>query len=218
MKLRNAIAIALVLAIALLAHFGPGWYQQKRFSDKAAPIVKNATLRIVNATRHETEEAANPTYAEAFDRLQNDIADLENQILELQMLATPNVSDVSTPTLAYLRAVQDALRGALSKYRKSLEFNASVEQVKNEASQGKRRGIYNPELEIMRLERLLESLKNSRREYSDARSQFVTTLRGLKQARDFAKDVFSADILITDQWLSVMSSKNEEEIPGERQS
>lgn len=203
--------IALILASILLIA-GTFFYYQKfehdRLIDLIAPHVKNASLHITNSARYEVKIDTNITYGEFFKKLESDITELDNQLIEVQTIVTPETKELTDPVIEYLITSQEFLRAMLQMNHKHLEnknaheyINETIEEIKsasthNELDMAKR----NADIALVSHENTANLLK-------EATTKLLDTAIKLKEAHAKVAAILPADALIQVEQLDAIISK-----------
>lgn len=125
MKKTAIFVICAALAI-IGGYFGYEKYQGYKLIESLKPSVKNASVRVTNELRFETE-SSKITFKELFEKLEADIAEIDKKIIEVQSLSNPKNKEKTDKIAAYLQGCQELLRILLSKNRKDLKFTSAVE-------------------------------------------------------------------------------------------
>lgn len=137
-------------------------------------------MRVTNAIQYETEKDTNITYKELFEKLEADIAKIDERLLEVQTLSSLDTKSVTDPTVMYLKTSQEYLRALLSTYRKQLALQSA---------------------------RTLTEKVNEE-EYKESLRKLLATVDRLRKARERVKPLFSDDALIPATQLDSVVQKN----------
>lgn len=197
-KLLAAIAVVLVV---VGAYFGFATYEQHKFVESIQPHVKNTSLRLMNASRYETEDHAKITYKELFDKLESDISEIDKRILEVQMIATPANKEVTDPVIGYMAGSQEFLRGLLAKYRTHMAYRNASDGI-DRAIKGLGSST-NDEFEYAKKE-FVTAIAESDKAVSD----FIVSVDKLKDTLALAAAVLPSDSFIDPSILDAIAKKN----------
>lgn len=174
----------LTAAIAVAAYFGYAKYSDYKLIQALMPHVKNTSLRIANALSYETENT-NITYKEFFEKIENDIAEIEKRILEVQTIASPSNKATTDVVIDYIKTGQALLRSQLGLNRKRFAVSVSDEA---------------------------KSLNKATSETEEARTAFLVSLKKMVETRVQLSALMPADSVLDTILLKKAIDKINEEI------
>ena len=122
----TTIAVVVVLLI-VGCFFGYRWYGEQKFVEAITPHVKNTSLRVANAASYELEKGTKITFKELRQRLDDDVAEIDKRILEVQTLETPAYKVKADPVIGYLKSSQVFLRALNNMHRKVHAFTVTAD-------------------------------------------------------------------------------------------
>lgn len=125
--MKKTITIIIIISIVIIGGFiFYEKFQDYKLMELLKPIVKNSSVRVTNEVRFEIEESK-ITFKELFEKLEADIAEIDKKIIEVQSIPNPNNKEKIDKVVVYLQACQELLRVLLTKSRKDLRYNYTVE-------------------------------------------------------------------------------------------
>lgn len=205
-KVLNAV---IAIAVAIGGYFGYSTYEQHKFVESIRPHVKNASLRLTNASRYETEDGTKITFKEVFEKLESDIAEIDKRILDVQTLATPANKDVTDPVIDYMKASQELLRALLMKYRKRLAVSTASDWFDRSLDELRASNRYGFEYAKKATDRAMKEFDKALEESGKATTDVVVTVAKLKDALARVTVVAPSDALIDPTILDAIAKKNE---------
>jgi hypothetical protein len=128
MKIFALILVATLLIAATF--FGYEQYEHYQLFEQITQLVKNASIHVNNSSNYETETDTNITFGELLKRLESDISEVDNQLIEVQKIATPKTKELTDPVIEYLKLAQEYLRTILQFNRKIVANNNAHNVVK----------------------------------------------------------------------------------------
>jgi hypothetical protein len=208
MKKKVIIALLLIVIVAA-GYIGFIKYEQFKLVKSITPHVKNASLRLENALRYETENNTKITYKELFEKLESDVSEIDNRILAIQTIATPNDKKVIDPVLEYLKSSQEFLRALLSMYRKQLAYGSirdwteqSLDDLKNAGSS------YEREYASKAFDNAIKEAEKSLKEYGDSQTDILSAAKNMKEMRSKAAVTIPIDALADPNIFESIIKKN----------
>lgn len=207
--MKRIFAISLILMLlGAGGYFAYGKYQHTRFVESLAPHVKNASLRVSNSARYETEEKTNITFKELFEKLEADIAEIDKRLIDIQSLSSPKTAAVTDPTVAYLRASQASLRALLQKYRKWLALTSAINWAQRSVDELRASTSYGFEFAKHSSDKAIRQVGQAEKEYNASLPDLLTAVNKLAAARSQVKPHFTEDALIPAAQLEAVAKKN----------
>jgi hypothetical protein len=203
MKYVIAAVMAIVVAIGGYAVYAR--YEQHKFLESIAPLVKNVSLNLANAVRYETEKETKITYKELFEKLESDVSEIDKRIIDVQTIATNDNKAVTDPVLAYLKGSQELLRALLNKYRKQLGVSLAREWAKSAVDELD----YSREYTIKPYQKAVNDLEKAVTEYDEAITDVLGAGRKMKDARAKVAPFVRSDALIEVSLLEAIAKNNE---------
>lgn len=197
--------VGLVMAVAV-AYFGRMAYEGAKYQEAAMVHVKNVSLRVANASRFDTEDTK-VTFKELFARLEDDIAETEKRILDVQTISPPNRKTLSEGLIDYMKTSQDLLRAMEGKYKKALDVTvtkARSDRLSKEFFDEPGYSAYALRAASAARDESLHALD----EYQKAGYEFADAVTRLGSARSKLVKVVSADALVDEDVLNRLSTKN----------
>lgn len=207
MKFVIAAAIAIVVAIG--GYVGYTRYEQHKFQEAITPHVKNASLRLANAVRYETEKDSNITYKELFEKLESDVAEIDKRIIDVQTLATPENKEVTDPVLVYLTGSQELLRALLHKYRKQLSVSSANDRVESEMDDLRNASYYSREYAVKSAEKALKDFEEAAKEYAGATTDVISAAKKMIEVQTKVAPFIRSDALTDIAILKTLAEEND---------
>jgi hypothetical protein len=204
------IYIALALSVAIGGYFGYQNYQQSIFIASLTPHVKNASIRVLNSTRFETDSDSKATFREVFERLETDIAEIEKHLIEAQTLATPKTAPIAEPSVRYMKASQEYLRALLQKFRRALKHSSASDRTEEALADLRSSRGYGFEYAKKRTDKALEELRKAEYEYNAASKELAATASALIESSKALQGTLASDALVPIGALQAVIDKNGE--------
>ena len=205
----KTIAVAVLAIILMVAGFlGYQKYENFKFIESLTPHVKNASLRVANSARYESEEGSKITYKEFFEKIESDIQEIDKRLIEIQSISSPKNSSTTDPTVAYLKASQEYLRALLQKYRRMLKLSNAMDWSRKQLDELRSATSYAFDYAKKSSTKAIEELGEAEREYNESVPELAKTVAALKEARSKIVGVFSEDALIPIAQLDKVAEKN----------
>ncbi len=216
MKFAIAAAIAIVFAIG--GYVGYTRYEQHKFQEAITPHVKNASVRLANVVRYETENDSTITYKELFEKLESDVAEIDKRIIDVQTLATPEKKEVTDPVLAYLKSSQELLRALLQKYRKQLSASSAKDRLESEMDDLRNANYYSHEYAAKSAQNALKDFEEAAKEYADATTDVFSAAKKMTEAQKKVEPLIRGDALTDIAILKTIAEKNDNKTKDAQQS
>lgn len=207
MKKKLIIVIAAAMVI-VAGYVGFLKYEQHKFVESITPHVKNASLRLANVMRYETEKTK-ITYKELFEKLESDIAEIDKRILDVQTISTPSNKEVTDPVLEYLKGSQEFIRSLLSKYRKQLALSSASDWASNSIEGIRDAGPYGVEYASKAADKAIKELGKAEKEYNESIPDVLNATNNLKRARANLATTMPSDALADVAIFEAVAKKNE---------
>lgn len=179
--MKKYILATAIMLIGVMSYTGYARYEQNRLIDAITPHVKNASLRVANSARYETEADAKITYKELFEKLEIDIAEIDKRLIDVQTLASPKTVTLTDPIINYLKASQGFLRALLQKYRKSLALSSAREWTQKMIDEYRTSSGYGVDFAKRTADKAIK-------EHSEAEKEFNATIPELRVATEKLKE------------------------------
>lgn len=211
---KTIIAVGLVAVLAAGGAYGYKHHQRTELLATVAPSVKNASIRVLNASKLETDKTS-ITFQELFDRLEVDTAEIEKRNIEVQSLANKDNADITDPAVTYMRDCQEFSRALSMKYRKTLAFSNAIDRVKSIFDEPAPSSSYGWELRGNRREHAMEEMNKASSESTTATADLIAATKRLKEARVKAATVLPDDALVPLAQLDALIKKNNEELQAD---
>lgn len=188
-----------VVAIAAAALLTGGFFVYKKheeiqFIASISPNVKNASIRVANSAKLETEKSS-ITFKELFDHVDVDTAEIEKRSIDVQSLATKDNAEITTPVIEYLRNCQEFSRAFAMKYRKNFAFSNAMDRVRDTLDDY-RNSSYSNEFMKQRRDKAIEEMNKAAAEAEEAGASLVVATRQLKASRMKLATLMPDDALV----------------------
>ena len=206
--MKKVLVAILLLLIVGAGYVAFGKYQHKRFIEALVPHVKNASLRVANSARYETEESSRITYKELFEKFESDISEVDKRLIDIQSLSSPKTSQVTDPTVTYLKASQEYLRALLQKNRKQLAVSIAVNWANKSLDELRASSSYGFDFAMHSSDNAIKSVGDAEREYNASIPELVASVTKLKESREGVRNLFPEDALIPVSQLNAVIQKN----------
>ena len=208
MKIKIIGAIAAILVVTG-GYFGYLRYEQHKFVESITPHVKNASLRLANAVRYETEKDSKITYKELFEKLESDVSEIDKRILDVQTIATPSNKEITDPVLTYLKSSQELIRAILMKYRKQLALSSASDWVERALDDLRSANSYGREYAIKASDKAMKDFEKASKEYDEARAEVLPAVTRMREAYANAAKSMSPDILANPSIFEAVAKQND---------
>lgn len=202
------IAAAVVLIAGLAGYFGYDSYQQAKFTQAATPFVKNSSLRLANGLRYEVASSAGITFRELFSKLEENIAETEKNILQIQTISTPAQKKLADPIITYLQCAQEIQRILVSKYRKHLAAQSALERAQEAVRDLASANRYTRDVYERSSSKALEEASNAANEGKEAMVALAAAAERMKDLADEVREILSADAIIDTSTLDSVIENN----------
>lgn len=209
MKIAGTTIVLLLLAIG--AYIGHGKYQDYTFLEAVRPLVKNSSLRLQNGLSYETDSDRGITYKELFNKLEENISEIDKNILQVQTLSTPRQKKVIEPIEAYLQCTQELQRALLSKYRARLKEDTAMEVLRSSMKSLQAAGIDNFHIYEKTVIEAIDDAKKTQTDKLEAIAGLVATARKMKEIASVASSGAAGDSVIDTRVIDAFVKKNETE-------
>lgn len=196
-KMLKKILFSLIITVPLL-FLGKHLYdkqQRTEYIEKVAPLVKNSSIRVSNALKIEID-SSNVTFAELFEKLEEDTKEIEKRNIEVQSAAVQKFKDISDPTIAYLEACQSYSRAMAMMYRKKLALQNSMDAADDAIADARGTSSYSFDYAKKRASRAMEKMDEAIKERVASASDFHLAAKNLKEKRLSLSSVLEGDALI----------------------
>jgi predicted unusual protein kinase regulating ubiquinone biosynthesis (AarF/ABC1/UbiB family) len=210
--MKYAIAVAIAIVVAIGSYVGYTRYEQQKFQESITPHVKNASLRLANAVRYETEKDTKITYKELFEKLESDIAEIDKRIIDVQTIAAPGNKEVTDAVLTYLKNSQELLRALLLKYRKQLSVSSANDRLEREMDDLRNANSYGREYAVKSAQRALKDLEAAGKEYAGATTDVYSAAKKMTETQTKVAPFIRSDALTDIAIFEAIAQKNEEKI------
>ena len=207
--MKFAIAAAIAIVVAIGGYIGYTQYEQQKFKESITPHVKNASLRLANAVRYETEKDTKISYKELFEKLESDISEIDKRIIDVQTIATTDNKEVTDPVLAYLKGSQELLRALLLKYRKQLSVSSAIDWSDRAIDELRSASYYGREYAIKASGKALKDLEKAAKEYDDATADVLSAARKMTDVQAKVAPFIRSDALTDVAVFEAIAQKNE---------
>lgn len=206
---KKIVTAGLIAVLAAGGAYGYKQHQRTEVISSVTPSVKNASIRVLNASKLETDKTS-ITFKELFDRLEADTAEIEKRNIEIQSLANKDNSDITDPAVAYMRDCQEFSRALNLKYRKTLAFSNAMERVDDVLNEPMPSSSYGYEYRKSRRDKVLAEMNKTADEAKTARADLVATTKRLRETRMKVAVIFSDDALVPTAQLDAIIKANSE--------
>jgi len=206
------------VVIAVGSYFGYINYERYKFKEAVSHHVKNASLRLANAIRYETEQGTKITYKELFEKLESDVAEIDKRVIGIQTIATPDDEEITNPILAYLKSGQELLRALQQKYRKLLAFSSSIEWATRSMEELRSASYYGFDYANRAANRALKEAEKAEAEYNEAVNDLIDAARTVIECHKRIVGLVRDDALIDVKIFEEVVRKNEEEAKNEKEA
>ena len=206
MKLAIAAILAGVLAVG--GYVGYQKYETSKLIAAITPHVKNASIRVQNSTRFETESDSKATFKEVFERLEVDIAEIEKHLIEVQTLTNPKTAAIAEPSIRYLKDSQEYLRALLQKFRRILKLSSASDRTAEAIADMRSSSGYGFDYERRRADKAIEELKEAENEARDAKPELAAAARKLIESSNALQGSLAADSLVPIAQLQAVADRN----------
>ena len=206
--MKLVIAALLAGAFAVSCYFGYQKYENVQLIAAITPHVKNASIRVQNSTRFETEPDSKATFKEVFERLESDIAEIEKHLIEVQTLTNPKTAAVAEPSVKYLKDSQEYLRALLQKFHRILKLSSASDRTNEAVADMRSSSGYSFDYASRRADKAIEELKEAESEAKAARPELAAAAKKLIQSSTALQGTLAADSLVPVAQLQAVIEKN----------
>jgi hypothetical protein len=207
--MKSAIAAAIAIVIAIGGYIGYSKYEQHKFQESITPHVKNASIRLANAVRYETEKDTKISYKELFEKLESDVSEIDKRIIDVQTIAAPNNKEVTDPVLDYLKGGQELLRALLLKYRKHLALSSARDWADRTIDEIRSTRYYGREYALKSADKAIKDLEKAANEYDEATADVVSAARKMADVHSKVAPYIRSDALTDVAVFQAIVQKNE---------
>lgn len=204
------VYIAIALAVVVGGYFGYQKYEQSKLIASLTPHVKNASIRVLNSTKFETESDSKATFKEVFERLETDITEIEKHLVEAQTLSTPKTAHIAEPSVRYMKASQEYLRALLQKFRRVLKLSSASDRTKEALDDLRSSSGYGFDYAKKRSDKALEELREAESEYNSAPKELAAAASALIESSKALQGTLASDALVPISALQTVVVKNKE--------
>ena len=200
---KHIVMVGLVVALAAGGAYGYKHYQRSELIALVTPSVKNASIRVTNASKLETDKTS-ITFKELFDRMEQDTAEIEKRSIEIQSASNKDNAEIIDPAVAYLKTCQDFSRALAMKYRKKLALSNALDRFKDAHDDMGTSNSYTFEYAKKRSDVALKEVTKAMDEAASAEHDFVVAAKNLKSTRAKASALMPEDALVEVSQLDVV--------------
>jgi hypothetical protein len=206
--MKLVIAAILVGVLAVASYFGYQRYERSQLISSITPHIKNASIRVQNSTRFETESDSKATFKEVFERLEADIAEIEKHLIEVQTLTNPKTAAVAEPSVKYLKNCQEYLRALLQKFRRILKLSSASDRTTEALADMRSSSGYSFDYAKRRADKAIEELKEAETEAKAAKPELAAAAKKLIESSAALQGTLAADALVPVAQLQAVAEKN----------
>lgn len=191
------ILVSLVIAVPLV-FTGKYFYdkqQRSEYLETITPLVKNSSIRVSNTLKVEID-SSNITFNELFEKLDEDVKEIEKRNIEVQSAAVKKFKDISDPTIAYLGACQSYSRAMAMMYRKKLIHENSLEAAKEAVADIRGSDAYGLDYAKKRADRSIAKMEEASKERWSSAIDFHLAVKQLREKRQAASLALDDDVLV----------------------
>lgn len=196
----------LIVTIFLLSsggYFGYKQFEIYSFTQSMTPHIKNISLRVTNDINN-ILNGENITYKELFERLDVDIAEIEKNILEVQVQSTNSTKVKTDAIVAYMRSSQEFLRSVSLMSRKNLAVSSATEWSKKQMDEVES----DPnQFNLKSAKKSLDDARKAIEESKESLKSVGTSLQKLIDTRRTMASVMPVETLIEQTLLSELMEK-----------
>ncbi len=197
-------------ALAVGSYFGYQRYETSQLIAAITPHVKNASIRVQNSTRFETESDSKATFGEVFEILEIDIAEIEKHLIEVQTLTNPNTAVIAEPSVIYLKSSQEYLRALLHKFRSILKSSSATESAEEAIADLRSSSHYGFDYAKLRADKALKELEEANKDLQDSKPELAAAARKLILSSTALQGTLASDSLVPISQLQAVSDMNSE--------
>lgn len=203
------IVIAAVVAAALIAggYFGFQRHERSQLIAAITPHVKNASIRVQNSTRFETDTDSKVTFKEVFERLEGDISEIEKHLIEVQTLTNPKTAAIAEPSVVYLKSSQEYLRAMLQKFRRVLKLSSASDRATEAIADLRSSSSYGFDYAKRRADKAIEELKEAEAEVASSKPELAATAKKLIESSSALQGTLAEDALVPVAQLRAVAEK-----------
>lgn len=206
--MKTLLVLLVAAALAVGGYFAYGQYEYQQLIGAITPHVKNASLRVANSARYETDPDSNITFKELFQKLEADIAEVDKQLIEVQTLSNPKTAAHAEPAVAYLKAAQEYLRAMLLKDRKTLALSSASRWANRQLDEYRDASGYSVEYASKAADKAIEEFREAEREFNATIPALLAAAKKLKEARRPLTKLLPGDALIVESQIDAVIAKN----------
>jgi len=203
------IAALLAGAVAVAGYLGYQSYEKSQLITAITPHVKNASIRVQNSTRFETDSDSKATFKEVFERLEADISEIEKRLIDVQTLTNPKTAVIAEPSVQYLKDSQEYLRAMLQKYRRMLKFSSASDRTTDAIADMRSSSGYGFEYASRRADKAIAELKEAEAEAKEAKPELAAAARKLVISSTALQGTLASDALVPVAQLRAVAEKND---------
>ena len=221
MKKNIAVAIAIALASSIICYFGYQKYKLNEFIELASPHIKNTSLRVANELGYELDQSTKITFKEIFNKLEEDISEMDKRNLEVQTITNAKNKDISAPAVEYIKACQVLARSLLDYNRKLLGRNSASDWADSQLADYKASiGTYSSEYAKKSTDKAINDLEKANSDYFETMPGIIDSAKKLKASREVASKIFQNEALVSqdrlDELINKFTPKENNKIPAKK--
>lgn len=214
--MKRLIVVALtVVVLAAAGYVAFISYQRHKLVNALTPIVKAASLRAEATARYDVDKESKITFAEMFERVESDVAAIDEHLLAVRSLATEATAPTTDPVVAYLQAIQEYLRAISSKTRRILASSTANDILQSRMRSLQTSSSYGRDFATRSAEDAVEDLRKAADEYRVAISDLKIATERLRDLRRPVAEILPSDALISEAQLDAVVAENSVAEPGE---
>ena len=211
--MKKVIALVIFVLMSFASYIGYQKFKSNEFIDTVTPHLKNTSLRVTNGISHELDVNSKITFKEIFNKLEEDIAEMEKRKLEIQTITNETNKDISSSAVEYIKASQAFTRSSLSYSRKLLAKRSASDWMDRKMEEYKAAaGSYSREYERKSATQAIDDFTKASLEFLDAAPEVLESAKALKTSREIVARTFQNDSLIPqdklDELIKKFSPKN----------
>jgi predicted CopG family antitoxin len=203
------ISVAVIFVIAI-SFFGFRYYKITTTLGTITPLLQNVSLRVSNDARYEYEPSK-ITYKELFEKIEKDLSEIDNKIIDIQSLPTTFCEDKVSAAVTYAQSCQELLRALLNKNRKMLALQSALEWSKKTLDLYLGAGYYGAEYAKKTFNEASDDVKTKIQELKDSTQEVSAVIKKLEETRKKAIEIFPGKAIIDTSVLEKLNKKIDEE-------